>query len=45
MLRDGELVEISQVIGGTQNSALSDPVVPEVVISSGSREEGELVVC
>jgi len=45
MLRDGELVEVSQVIGGSQNSTLTDPGVSEVVISAGSREEGELVVC
>jgi hypothetical protein len=45
VLREGELVEISQMVGATQSSALDTAPVPEVVASTGSREEGELVVC
>jgi hypothetical protein len=51
VVRDGELLEVAQVVGAAAGSALgeavvSDVVVPEVVGSpSGSREEGELVVC
>lgn len=45
VLREGELVEIAQVVGATQGSALDSAVVPEVAASTSSREEGELVVC
>lgn len=45
VLRDGELVDVSQVAGAGQGSELNAAVVPEVVTSSGSREEGKLVVC
>ncbi|WOD38339.1 hypothetical protein [Nodosilinea sp. E11] len=45
VLREGELVEISQVIGASTRDDLGAAVVPDVVASPGSREEGELVVC
>jgi len=45
VLREGELVEIAQMIGAAQGSPLSTAAVPEVAASAGSREEGELVVC
>ncbi|HSM83162.1 MAG TPA: hypothetical protein VLS96_15840 [Nodosilinea sp.] len=45
VLQEGELVEIAQLVGAAQGSVLDDAVVPEVVAGSGSREEGELVVC
>jgi hypothetical protein len=46
VLREGELVEIEQFLGGGQASILVDSsVVSEPVTGSGSREEGELVVC
>ncbi|MGB3311976.1 MAG: hypothetical protein WBG32_02545 [Nodosilinea sp.] len=45
VLREGELVETAQIVGATQGSALDAAVVPEVAASTGSREEGELVVC
>ena len=42
VLREGELVEVAQIIGTAPESM----VVPDVVVAnSGSREEGELVVC
>jgi len=46
VLREGELVEVAQLVGTTQkNDNLNDAVVSEVATGSGSREEGELVVC
>jgi hypothetical protein len=42
VFREGELVEVAQVAGAVPGSM----VVPDVVVAnSGSREEGELVVC
>lgn len=48
VFREGELVEVAQVVG----PASAGVVVPDVVVASsssreesGSREEGELVVC
>ncbi len=45
VLREGELVEVGQLAGSSHSSALDEAIVPEVVTGSGSREEGELVVC
>jgi hypothetical protein len=45
VLREGELVEVAQMVGATQSGSLDDAIVPEVATGSGSREEGELVVC
>ncbi|PSN12569.1 hypothetical protein C7293_19595 [filamentous cyanobacterium CCT1] len=45
VLREGELVAVAQAAGNTQGSALDSAVVPEVAAGTGSREEGELVVC
>jgi hypothetical protein len=45
VFREGELFEVAQAIGAVQGDTLGDAVVPEIVANSGSREEGELVVC
>lgn len=45
VLREGELVEIAEVVGAAQGSALGDAIVPKVVATPGARGEGELVVC
>lgn len=45
VLRDGEMVEVGQLTGSSHSSTLDEAIVPEVVAGSGSREEGELVVC
>ena len=45
VLREGELVEVGQLVGSSSSSTLDEAIVPEVVTGSGSREEGELVVC
>jgi hypothetical protein len=45
VLREGELVEVSQLVGSVRAESLGNTVVPEVVTGSSSREEGELVVC
>jgi hypothetical protein len=45
VLREGELVEVTQLVGSARAEGLGTAVVPEVVTGSGSREEGELVVC
>jgi hypothetical protein len=45
VLREGELVEVASVGAAQGKSSLGDAIVPEVVASPGSREEGELVVC
>lgn len=45
VLNEGELVEVTQLAGVAQDSTLDDSMLPEVVAGSGSREEGELVVC
>ncbi|TVQ11050.1 MAG: hypothetical protein EA368_06320 [Leptolyngbya sp. DLM2.Bin27] len=45
VLREGELVEVAQLVGATQKDSLDDAIVPEVATGSGSREEEELVVC
>lgn len=45
VMQEGELVEVSQKVGAIQNSGLDAAVVSEVAAGTGSREEGELVVC
>ncbi|MEO1069148.1 MAG: hypothetical protein AAFW95_08500 [Cyanobacteria bacterium J06638_6] len=45
ILREGELVQVSQVASVGQAQELDTAVVPDLVPSPGSREEGELVVC
>lgn len=45
VLREGELVEIASIGAAQINDSLGAAIVPEVVPNSGSREEGELVVC
>jgi hypothetical protein len=45
VLREGEFVEIGQLVSSSRSSTLDAAVVPEVVTGTGSREEGELVVC
>ncbi|MFQ4140253.1 hypothetical protein PGN35_028465 [Nodosilinea sp. PGN35] len=45
VLREGELVEIASVVGAAPGGALGEAMVPEIVATPGSREEGELVVC
>ncbi len=45
VLREGELVEIGQLVGSSRSGVLDEAIVSEAVTGSGSREEGELVVC
>lgn len=45
VLREGELVEIGQLLTVAQANSLETAVIAEASAGSGSREEGELVVC
>lgn len=47
VVREGELVELARMAALTSSNVatLDDSDLPEMVGSSGSREEGELVVC